>query len=191
LSLGPSTNTVFLEVTSASNETLFRDGGDLAYLGRFQTFWDLSPATYLQLGASGIYGNNEEADLESRLLELDVALRWAPPNRSLYQAFHLKGEWYYGEKEVAGETESGKGAYLQLNYRANRRLVLGFRGDYLYDFADFDDLYQLVPTITWWQSEWLYIRAQYNFVKPKLEPGNHTVLLQVVWAVGPHKHESY
>jgi hypothetical protein len=191
LTLGPSTQTLIAEVTSATNESLFGEGGDMSFLGRFQSFWDLSAASYLQLGASGVYGENKDENLESRLFEVDLAFRWAPPNRSLYQAFHLKGEWYYREKEIGGEKETGKGTYLQLNYRANRRLVMGIRGDYLYDFEDFDDTYQVVPTLTWWQSEWLYLRAQYNYVKPQFEPGNHTVLLQVVWAIGPHKHESY
>jgi len=191
LALGPSTQTFIFEGTSASNSALFGEGGDISILGRFRSFWDLSPAAYFQVGATGVYGENKEAGLESRLAEIDVAFRWAPPNRSLYQAFHLKAEWYYGEKEVAGQTEIGRGAYLQLNYRASRRLIFGARGDYIYDFEDLPDTYQVVPSITWWQSEWLYLRLQYNYVKPKPETGNHTVLLQVVWAIGPHKHENY
>jgi hypothetical protein len=191
VTLGPSTQTLILEGTTASNETVFGQGGDLSALGRFQSFWDLGAAAYLQVGASGVYGNNDEAGLTSRLAELDVAFRWAPPNRSLYQALHLKGEWYYGEKEIAGQTQHGKGAYLQLNYRASRRLIFGVRGDYVYDFDDLPDTYQLVPSITWWQSEWLYLRLQYNYVKPDPEAGSHTVLAQVVWAIGPHKHENY
>jgi hypothetical protein len=191
LTIGPSTQTLVLEAAAASNEALFGEAGDMSFLGRFQSFWDLSPAAYLQLGATGVYGENQDEDLESRLFQVDLAFRWAPPNRSLYRAFHLKGEWYYGERQIADETEIGKGAYLQLNYRANRRLILGARGDYLYDFEDFDDTLQLVPSLTWWQSEWLYLRLQYNYVKPELEPSNHTVLLQLVWAIGPHKHENY
>ena len=191
LALGPSTQTFIVEGTSASNDALFGEGGDLSVLGRFQSFWDLSAAAYLQIGATGVYGENEDDALKSRLAEIDVAFRWAPPNRALYQAFHLKGEWYYGEKEIAGQTEAGKGAYLQLNYRAGRRLIFGARGDYIYDFETIPDIYQLVPSITWWQSEWLYLRLQYNYVKPSADAGSHTVLLQLVWAIGPHKHENY
>ncbi len=191
LALGPSTQTVTLEATSATNETLFGEGGDWSVLGRLQSFWDLSSAAYLQMGIAGVSGENKDAELQSRLLQLDFAFRWAPPNRSLYQAFHLKGEWYYGEKEISGENENGKGAYLQINYRASRRLTLGARGDYLYGFENFDDTYQLVPSLTWWQSEWLYLRMQYNHVKPRFSSTGHTVLLQLVWAMGPHKHENY
>ncbi|UCG86631.1 MAG: hypothetical protein JSW71_22480 [Gemmatimonadota bacterium] len=191
VTLGPSTQTFTVEGTSASNQTLFGEAADLSVLGRFQSFWDLSSAAYLQFGATGVYGENRDAGLKSRLAGIDVAFRWAPPNRSLYQTFHLKGEWYYGKKDIGGQTEVGKGGYLQLNYRASRRLIFGARGDYMYDFDDLPDTYQVVPSITWWQSEWLYLRVQYNYVKPKPEGGNHTVLLQVVWAIGPHKHENY
>ena len=191
LTLGPSTQTLIVEATAATNEVLFGEGGDMSFLGRFQSFWDLSPAMYVQVGASGVYGRNRDEELTSRLGQVDLAFRWAPPNRSLYTAFHLKGEWYYGEKEIAGEKETGKGTYLQLNYRANRRLTFGARGDYVYGFEHLLDTYQVVPSITWWQSEWLYIRLQYNYVKSKTLQGNHTMLLQVVWAIGPHRHENY
>jgi hypothetical protein len=191
LTLGPATQTLVVEATTASNDVLFGEGGDMSFLGRFQSFWDLSPATYIQVGASGVYGRNRDANLTSRLGQVDLAFRWAPPNRSLYQAFHLKAEWYYGEQEIAGEKETGQGTYLQLNYRANRRLIFGARGDYVYGFDDMLDTYQMVPSITWWQSEWLYIRLQHNYVKSKTLQGNHTMLLQVVWAIGPHRHENY
>lgn len=191
LTVGPSTQTLVVQAATANNEVLFGEGGDMSILGRLQSFWDLSPATYVQLGATGVYGENVDEGLESRLFEIDFAFRWAPPNRALYQSLQLKGEWYYGRKEIAGLPESGKGAYAQLNYRVNRRLILGARGDYLYGFEDLNDTYQIVPSITWWQSEWLFARLQYNYVKAQLESANHTVLLQLVWAIGPHKHENY
>ena len=49
----------------------------------------------------------------------------------------------------------------------------------------------VVPSLTWWQSEWIYLRLQYNYVKPNQLSASHTIMAQVVWAVGPHKHETY
>jgi hypothetical protein len=65
------------------------------------------------------------------------------------------------------------------------------RGDYLEGSDSDPDIYQLVPSLSWWQSEWVRIRLQYNYLKPASGGGNHTVLLQVVWAIGPHRHEAY
>jgi hypothetical protein len=191
MTTGPGTQTVYLEATSASNEAMFEHGGDFSLLGRLQSFWDLNSSAYLQVGATGVYGENRDETLESRLLGLDVAFRWAPPNRSLYQALHLKGEWYFSEKEEVGERIRRQGGYAQVNYRLNRRLIFGLRGDYLQGIDEVPDIFQVVPNITWWQSEWLYLRLQYNRLKHEGEACNHSVLLQLVWAMGPHKHENY
>jgi len=37
----------------------------------------------------------------------------------------------------------------------------------------------------------VFLRLQYNYLKPDDGKANHTLLLQTVWAVGPHKHETY
>jgi hypothetical protein len=188
---GPGTQTLFFEATSATNEALFEHGGDFSLLGRLQSFWDVSSSAYFQVGATGVYGENRDESLESRLLGLDFAFRWAPPNRALYQAFHLKGEWYFSEKEEPGERVRRQGGYAQANYRLNRRFILGVRGDYLQGLEEDPAIIQVVPSLTWWQSEWVYLRLQYNHLKHEGEAVNHTLMLQLVWAIGPHKHETY
>jgi hypothetical protein len=51
--------------------------------------------------------------------------------------------------------------------------------------------HQWVPSITMWQSEWVYLRGQYTYTSvPGLEK-QHVFALQAVWAIGPHKHEIY
>lgn len=191
LVLGPSTQMLTLELTRGDNEALF-DGGDrVSVLTNLQSFWDLSAASYIQLGATGAYGENEEEGLTSRLLALDLAYRWRPPGRGLYRDLSLKAEWYFAEKDFGATELTGNGGYFQASYRLDRRWILGARADYLNDYGDVPDLLQIVPTLTWWQSEWVRLRLQYNYVKPEGEDGNHTVIFQVVWAVGPHKHETY
>lgn len=194
LALGPSATTAYFELTAGTNDALFEGGSQPSYLGRLQSFWDLSPSTYFQVGATGVYGRNSDASLKSRLLGLDFAFRWSPPGRALYQDFQLKGEWYWVEQEVdladAGTT-LGRGGWAQASYRFGRRWVAGLRGDYLLGIDSDPDMYQLVPTLSWWQSEWVRIRLQYNYLKAANAGGSHTVLLQVVWAVGPHRHDSY
>ncbi len=189
--LGPTTQTITLEATRASNDVLFDGGSQLSYLGRFQNFWDLGGSAYLQLGATGVYGQNDEAEIESKLLGLDFSFRYTPPGRALYQDFQLKGEWYFAEQDVGPETFTGNGGYMQANYRASQRWILGARGDYVNRFEVAPDIYQFAPSLTWWQSEWVRIRLQYNLLKPDGEASNHTVLLQFVWSMGPHKHETY
>jgi hypothetical protein len=191
LMLGPSTQSFTVELTRGSNHALFEGGKEPSFLASFSSFWDLSAASYLQIGATGVFGENDDQALKSRLLEIDASFRWRPPGRGLYRDFTLKGEWYIANKDIGDEKHTGDGGYLQANYRLNRRWVLGARADFLDDYGEGPDILQLVPAVTWWQSEWVRLRLQYNYVKPEDGGSNHTVIAQVVWAVGPHKHETY
>ncbi len=192
LTTGPGTQTLTLEATRGNSETLFDGGNKLSFLANFQSFWDLTRASYLQLGATGVYGENDDENLQTRLLGLDLSFRWRPPNAGLYRDFTLKAEWYFAEKDFGATDIDGNGGYAQANFRVNRRWILGTRFDFLNDFGDgTPDVIQVVPTVTWWQSEWVRLRLQYNYVKPNGVDSSHTVMLQVTWAAGPHKHETY
>lgn len=190
LTVGPATQTLILEVTRGSNDALFAQGSEPAALGRFQSFWDLGATSYFQLGATGVLGENDDVGLQSRLLALDLAFRWTPP-QARFRDFQLKGEWYLAERELGGVTETARGGYAQANYRLDRRWVVGARADYVDGYGAVPAIVQVAPTLTWWQSEWVRLRLQYNYVKPEGLGANHTVLFQVVWAAGPHKHETY
>ena len=49
----------------------------------------------------------------------------------------------------------------------------------------------MTGVVTWWQSEFVYLRLQAfrNDLESTGPVDNLT--LQVVWALGPHKHETY
>lgn len=188
--LGPTTQSFTIEVARGDNEALFENGNQISYLGRLQSFWDLG-ASFVQLGATGVWGQNDDETLVSRLLGLDFFFRWRPPGRALYRDVSLKGEWYVVERDIAGAALTANGGYAQANIRVGRQWIVGTRADYASPFAGEPNLFQLAPSITWWQSEWVRLRLQYNYLRPAGGPGNHTVLLQSVWAVGPHKHETY
>ncbi len=187
---GPATQTITLEASLADNK-LFAGGTDFSYLGRFQSFVDLSSSSYLQFGANGVYGQNDDLDLDATLFGVDVAFRWAPPARARYRELTLKGEWYWADRDVGAESLSGNGGYAQASYRWDQRWITGFRADWLDSFGDDPTAFQLVPSITWWQSEWVRLRLQYNYLKRSGLDADHTLLFQTVWSVGPHKHETY
>ena len=50
---------------------------------------------------------------------------------------------------------------------------------------------QLIPSLTLWESEWVYLRAQYTYARTVDARTTNQIALQAVWAVGPHKHETY
>lgn len=191
LGLGPATNTLDVEVTRGSNESLFAGGNELTYSARLQSFVDLGPASFLQLGTSGVYGENDDEDLRSRVLGLDAYYRWTPPGRGRYRDLQLRAEWFLADRDAGGVDLDGHGGYLQAAYRLDRRWVLGARADYADRLGDASDVSQFVPSVTYWQSEWVRMRLQYNLVRPETGSDSHSLLFQVVWALGPHKHEEY
>lgn len=191
VTLGPATQTLTLEATTGGNEALFDGGGQLSYLGRLTSFWDAGNGIYFQLGTAGVLGANDESDLVSRLLGIDAQFRWAPPSRALYTDFQLKGEWYFAQREVSGVSTAARGGYGQANFRFGRRWVLGTRVDWVDPYDPAPNLFQIAPSLSWWQSEWVRLRVQYMFLRPQGSVGSHNVLFQVVWAVGPDKHETY
>jgi len=188
--LGPATQTITVEATKADNK-LFEGGTDFSYSGRLQSFFDISPSSYVQFGVNGVYGQNDDLDLTARLLSVDAAYRWVPPSRSRYREMTLRGEWYWVDRDVADLSLSGHGGYAQGSYRWDQRWITGLRVDYLDGFGDGPTAFALVPTVTYWQSEWVRFRLQYNMIKRAGFDPDHTFMFQTVWAVGPHKHETY
>lgn len=196
LQAGPLTQSTWLDLVAGTNEALFDGGSQPSFLGRTQSFFDLGPASYLQVGVDGVVGRNSDADLNSSLFSIDVAYRWTPPARALYQDLQLKAEWYFARRNEDGFVAHGNGGYGQAHYKFARQWQVGFRADYL-DPYDLDpdvqspDVWQFVPSVSWWQSEWVRLRLQGNLVKRAGEATDFTLLFQTVWAVGPHKHETY
>jgi hypothetical protein len=175
------------------NEVLFQGGTRPSYLVHLNNFWQLSRSTYVQLGATGVYGTNPDADLISRLGGLDLRLTWRPPAQALYREWNLRGELFAVNKHVAGSGETRLGGYLASTYRLGRRWIAGVRYDYVEPpEGPLAITRQVVPSLTWWQSEWVYLRAQYahNLTEGFLGASKQLVL-QAVWSIGPHKHETY
>ena len=188
--IGSGTQTLTFEATKSNNK-LFEGGTGLSYLGRFQSFWDLGPSTWVQVGATRLTGKNSDAGLNSKLLGVDFSFRWAPPQRAGSRELTLKGEWYWANQNEDGESHSGNGGYAQLSYQWDQRWITGVRADWLDGFHQDSRVFQLVPSLSWWQSEWVRLRLQYNHLKRPGFGTDHTLMLQTVWAIGPHKHETY
>ena len=49
----------------------------------------------------------------------------------------------------------------------------------------------MIPSLTLWQSEWVELRGQYTWAKTAGLNATNQFALQAVWAIGPHKHETY
>lgn len=191
---GLGTHEVWAQVTLGNNEGLFDGGNRPAYLVHVNNFWQLSRATYAQLGVTGVYGTNPDTALKTTLGGIDARLTWRPPARALYREWTLRGELFALRKERSGTGDTRLGGYVATTYKLGQRWIAGAR----YDYAEAAEgpnaiVRQVVPSLTWWQSEWVFLRAEYTrrFTDGGLGLPKNQLVLQAVWAIGPHKHEIY
>jgi hypothetical protein len=194
---GGATHEVWAELTVGGNELLFNDGNRLSFLGHINNFWQLGSASFVQLGLTGMYGENPDEELDSRVLGADFRYTWRPPGRELYRSFTVRGEVYGVRKRFDGEGDTRLGWYLGAEYQLGRGWFAGARFDHverLQGTAGAHD-WAIVPHLTWYQSEWVHLRAEWQHESSSDVTGSRETsdrfLVQVVWAVGPHKHEIY
>ncbi len=198
-----------VQTTLADNPTLFEGGHRLAFLGHLNNFWNLSPAAFVQLGVSALYGENPDSALRTTTFGVDFRVSWRPPRQGSYRSFTLRAEGFATRHEIracpapssapcadprwAGPTRYG--GYAAAEYQLGRRLFAGLRYDYVQPLRDGDAIRTVVPNLTWWQSEWVYVRAEFQHGSIALDPAlpgvTNRFLIQAVWAIGPHKHETY
>jgi hypothetical protein len=202
-------NSLTLQVTNGENSQLF--SGEIfsfpATLLHFNNYWDLTRNTYFDLGLTGMIGKNNvrgyddtgklvlEENRTTVLGGVDLTLFWEPVNKALYNSFLWRSEIYYVDKKLANGNIKALGGYSYIEYKFHEQWQIGTRFDYTQPFEENNSSkysYQIVPYATWWQSHWVKFRLQYSFLNGNTVPeALNTIRLQIVWAIGPHKHDRY
>jgi hypothetical protein len=220
-SLWAHVNELTLEVVNGTNEELF--SGEYfsvpSTMLHLKNYYDLSPSTYLELGLTGMFGFNNRrgvAASDGTLADepwrktyvggADLTVYWSPLQQARYRSFVWRSELYYVNKELpATESDTYRqswGVYSYLQYQLSARLFLGVRGDVALPTVRADDevAWDVVPYLTAWQSEFVYVRLEYQHGQHLPYPTSggglatrtdNRVLFQVNFAAGPHKHEKY
>ncbi len=184
------THELWAQVTQGSNEVLFDDGDAPAFLGHLNNFWQLTPAWYAQAGVTFVRGSNPAVDLRTTLWGADFRLTWRPPARALYREWTLRGELYSVQKQTGGIGDTRLGGYVGTTYKLGRSWIAGLRGDYVEAPEGPADIQrQIIPSLTWWQSEWVFLRAEWRYLHAA-GVGTNQLALQLVWSIGPHKPET-
>jgi len=215
---GPWSPMLRLEVANADNPVAFAGSRwrDPSFLLHFKNFFDLGADGYVDFGLNAVTGPNDESgDTSTTVAGVDVNFLWEPVQQARYRNIELRGEWVHVrfEQPAGGENVDTDSYYAYLSFKLNRRWIVGLRWDDAelpfdrFDLSDPGTLaeleYQtglreraLTPFLTWWQSEYVRLRLQYQRVKRDFVAswGRETddkLWVQVTFAAGPHKHESY
>jgi hypothetical protein len=183
---GFGTHELYAQVTAGANDVLFEGGNRPAYL------CTRTPATEPVDVHADCATATELIPIRLKMTMGGVDLIRRPPDRALYRDWTLRGELYGLRKQRAGTGDTRLGGYVGTTYRMGQRWILGARYDYVEAPEGSKEITrQIVPTLTWWQSEWVFLRAEYTRRLTPAGAGRDRLLLQAVWAIGPHKHETY
>ena len=199
-----------VEVTRSENATLFGSATRPSVLGHVNGFWQMGRATDLDLGVSWVRGRHEDEEhaFDRSVYSAEASLTWRPPERAKYRGFNLRGgvlvldglvhEEHEDEEGVDEEEDHGEEATRALGFwgwgelRLNERWLAGARYEWTENPGHPEQSAWLFsPTLTWWQSEYVRLRAEYDLLGRTGESGKGRFLLQVTFAMGPHKHETY
>jgi len=194
-----------VEVTRSENEKLFGESGRLSVLTHVNGFWNLSSSVDFDLGVSWLNGSYENANrfVDRNLYGMEAAVNWRPPGRAAYRSLTVRGGVMALEgllpPEDASDAQAAEAAKRALGVwalgelRLSQTWLVGARLDRTENPANPSETAWLFsPTLTRWQSEFVRLRVEYDMLGRSFEAGREGhLLLQVTFAMGPHKHETY
>jgi hypothetical protein len=190
----------------AENERLddskSRSWSRFTYLGRLNTYFDVTDNQSVELGTSLAYTPSiripEDPHGGSRVLSgVDFTYRYQPLGSTLYQGLTIGGELFGNSERV--ERESGfrrmfaLGGYAYAEAKLNRAWAAGL----LYDNAPSlaspgKKTYSYSPFLTWNLSEFNRLRLQYSYLDDKVREDKsergHQFFLQWTTVLGSHTH---
>lgn len=205
-----TTSTLTFEVTNADNPTAFAgaDFNDPAVMLRWAPFFDLGPDAYFEIGLTGMIGPNGETESSDTTLgSIEFNYIWEPVSRSKYRSIEIRGQYIHSDYETETESFRTCSFYTYLSWKFARRWIVGVRYDnagvpnphvlpHHNDLPDDPREEAWSPYLTFWQSEFVRLRAQYQHASRDFEweygpKSDNRLFLQVTFAAGPHKHEAY
>lgn len=164
------------------------------YHGRLRNFWDLGATSSLELGGSylaGASGPTATTDVQAVGADLTFTHHFDAIRRLKFQ-----NEWigqFRRDPLTAAADREPWGVYSLLDYRLSNRWGIGGRYDWVEladnDVANPDDRDQAYSAyLTFFQSEFARIRAQYQHVDFATGGDDERFFLQFTYVMGVDKH---
>ncbi|MBN2309877.1 MAG: hypothetical protein JXR94_12960 [Candidatus Hydrogenedentes bacterium] len=195
-------------------ENTYLEFGATSLLG-WNDEWNVHKEQY-EGGQSYDLWLTEHDRLPSWVFGGDLSLRWEPTDRMRYRNLEWRTEAYLLDRKIRdpftheGDHVVAWGAYSYLQAKLSRTWEAGLRLDYYQpDYKPYAGLapvsltplaypergayrWQAGPYVTWHQSPFVRYRLEYNHEDGHgMEDAEDRILLQMIFAAGPHKHERY
>ena len=181
-----------------------RGFGDLVFVPRLSSSFELTDVQTLVVGASAAFGPNDTGNgKRTQIYGADVYWKWKPRNadagfpfvswqtEALYERFEAGADLLAA---LPAETLNDWGAYSQVLWGFHPRWIAGLRGDYAngnHGAFDANDVFRgertrISPALTFFPSEFSKLRLQYNYDHGALFGNAHSVWLQMEFLLGAH-----
>jgi hypothetical protein len=178
--------------------------GQLLYVPRLSSSFELSPEQTLVAGVSAAFGPNDTGNENwTQIYGLDLYWKWKPAHadagfpfvswqtEALYQRFEAGADPTAG---LPAETLRDWGFYSQVLWGFHPRWIAGLRGEYAngnpgaYDPHDVfrGERTRVSPDLTFYPSEFSKIRLQYNYDVGEHFGTQHSIWMQVEFLLGAH-----
>ncbi|HWA40849.1 MAG TPA: hypothetical protein VG712_04505 [Gemmatimonadales bacterium] len=184
-----------LQATTGNNEVLYAGGNRPAINAQLSGFWTLSRSTYAQVSVSGLHGTNPDTGLTTDLATVAARFSWRPPQQGQARDLTIRSElWALHRKfDGLGFDKTRLGGYADATWKLDRRWILGTRYDYVQSPDPGPEAHEwaLTPSLTYWQSEFVFLRGLYEHANSVTGADTDRFAIQVVFAMGPHKHELF
>jgi hypothetical protein len=184
---------LFVQGTTGNNPVLYAGGNRPAINSKLAGFWQLSRSTYLMASASGAYGTNPDTGLTTSLAVLAARFSWRPPAEGMARELTVRGEFWSLHRSFSGVATTRYGGYADATWKLSRRYTVSTRWDWLQavDPAVASHEWAITPAFTYWQSEFVFLRALYEHARDVAGINHDRFTIQAVFAMGPHKHELF
>ncbi len=184
-----------LQFLNGDNEEIFNspDDNDLAYLGHFKNFWDLSESSTLEIGGSYAGGSNDSKKGLSQVVGADLRIKWKPLRRAVYKSITWQTEYIYLRKSDDDDNvDEVGGLYSLLQYQFSRRWWIEGRYDAfgLPERKDEKRIHRGSLLLAFVPSGFSALRIQYNRLREEDKNVNE-LMIQYNFTIGSHPAHKY
>ncbi len=197
-----------LEVTDGpvDNPSFVRSAGDrYLYLAHLKNFWDLTPNTTLELGLTGITGQNDSA-YTTVIGALDLTYKWKPLQYNTYKSVVVQSEMFISRAKyrdlsslatlpaatIGDDNVKSWGMYAFLTYQIEKRWFLTGR----FDYSNFPFSNSLVErgysaTLGWYATEFQKIEVEAKTTTSNFRDQFQQAMLRWIFVIGAHGAHAY
>jgi hypothetical protein len=175
------------------NPSFSRSVGNTYFeLAHLKNFFDLSANATLELGFSGMTGENS-FDLRTNIAAMDLTYKWKPVQYNTYRSFTWQSETYFSNANISKDKAMNTfGMYSFINFQFSKRLF--FTGMYSYSNKPYsastvENSYS--ATIGWYATEFQKLEIEGKTTSSNMEKEQNQILLRWIFVIGTHGAHQY